>query len=97
MKKILVAVLGMLCATAIVVNAQDATTKPAKKKLTAEQQSLQKDMLAKYDTDKNGKLDKNERAAISKEDKEKMAKAGLTRTAKKPSDTTTGSTNAPAH
>jgi hypothetical protein len=87
MKKILVAVLGMLCATALVVNAQDATTtKPAKKKLTAEQEALQKEMLAKYDTDKNGKLDKTERAAISKEDKEKMTKAGLLKAPKKPAD-----------
>ena len=96
MKKILVAVLGMLCATALVVNAQDATTKPAKKKLTAEQEALQKEMLAKYDTDKNGKLDKTERAAISKEDKEKMTKAGLLKAPKKAGDTTAGSTNAPA-
>jgi hypothetical protein len=96
MKKILVAVLGMLCATAIVVSAQDAATKPAKKKLTAEQETLQKEMLAKYDTDKNGKLDKTERAAISKEDKEKMTKAGLTRAPKKAGNTTAGSTNAPA-
>ena len=85
MKKILVAVLGMLCATALVVNAQDAA-KPAKKKLTAEQEALQKEMLAKYDTDKNGKLDKTERAAISKEDKEKMTKAGLLKAPKKTGD-----------
>jgi len=100
MKKILVAVMGMLCATALVVNAQDATTpKPKKTKLTAEQQALQKDMLAKYDTNKDGKLDKNEKAAISKEDKEKMTKAGLLKTSKKNAlATTTGSsTNAPAH
>ena len=95
MKKILVAVLGMLCATAIVVNAQDAATpaKPAKKALTADQQALQKEMLAKYDTDKNGKLDKTERAAISKEDKDKMTKAGLLHAPKAPA---AASTNAPA-
>ncbi len=70
MKKILVAVMGMMSATALMVNAQDATaTKPAKKKLTAEQEVLQKDMLAKYDTDKNGKLSKTEITKISKEDK----------------------------
>jgi ABC-type transporter MlaC component len=98
MKKILVAVLGMVCATALIVNAQDATTapKPAKKVLTADQQALQKEMLAKYDTDKDGKLSKTERAAISKEDKDKMTKAGLMKAPKKASDTTAGSTNAPA-
>jgi hypothetical protein len=98
MKKILVAVMTMLCATALVVNAQDAA-KPKKKKLTAEQQSLQKDMLAKYDTNKDGKLDKTERAAISKEDKDKMTKAGLLKVPKKnaASQTTGSATNAPAN
>lgn len=85
--------MGMLCVTALVVNAQDA--KPEKKKLTAEQQALQKEMLAKYDTDKNGKLDKTERAKISAEDKDKMVKAGLTKTTKKPA-AGSSSTNAPA-
>lgn len=102
MKKISVAVMGILCATALVVNAQDATTtstKTKKTKLTAEQQALQKDMIAKYDTNKDGKLDKNEKAAISKEDKEKMTKAGLLKAPKKEAATTTtgSSTNAPAH
>jgi len=96
MKKILVAVMGLLCATAIVVHAQDATTtKPAKKKLTADQQALKKEMLEKYDTDKNGKLDKNERAAMSTEDKDKMIKAGLMK-APGSKKTDAASTNAPA-
>jgi len=98
MKKILVAVMGILCATALVVSAQDAS-KPKKAKLTAEQQALQKEMLAKYDTNKDGKLDKNEKAAISKEDKEKMTKAGLMKPSKKVAAPIPGgaSTNAPAH
>ena len=98
MKKILVAVMGILCATTLIVSAQDAA-KPKKAKLTAEQQALQKEMLAKYDTNKDGKLDKNEKAAISKEDKEKMTKAGLLKVPKKQATPTTGgsSTNAPAH
>lgn len=97
MKKILVAVAGILCATSLVVNARDAS-KPKKTKLTAEQQALQKDLLTKYDTNKDGKLDKNERAAISKEDKDKLVKAGLSKSAKKntASHTTGSSTNAPA-
>ena len=97
MKKILVAVMGMLCATALVVNAQDAPTKPAKKaKLTAEQQALQKEMLAKYDTDKNGKLNKTERAKMSKEDQEKMIKAGLLKAPKKATDAAASPVPAPA-
>jgi hypothetical protein len=98
MKKILVVAMGMLCATALVVSAQDATsTKPKKTKLTAEQQAVQKDMLAKYDTNKDGKLDKSEKAAISKEDKDKMTKAGLLKASKKhAAETADSSTNAPA-
>ena len=96
MKKLFVAALGLLCATAIVVQAQDAkpnqNNKP-KKELTAEQQTVMKEMLAKYDTNKDGKLDKEERAAISPADKEAMAKVGLGKPTKKATD---ASTNAPA-
>ena len=81
MKKILVAVMGILCATALVVQAQDV--KPAKKALTPEQETLNKEMLAKYDANKDGKLDKTERAKISKEDLDKMTKAGLLKASKK--------------
>jgi hypothetical protein len=100
MKKILIAVMGMLCATALVVSAQDATTttKPAKKpKLTAEQQTLKKEMLAKYDTDKNGKFSKAEQTKMTKEDKEKMTKAGLIKTPKKADAATPATPAAPAH
>ena len=75
MKKLIIATVALFCATAIVVQAQDAAPKKAKKELTAEQQTLQKDMLAKYDTNKDGKLDKTERAAMSAEDKAAYAKA----------------------
>jgi len=92
MKKLLVAALGLLCATAIVVQAQDA--KP-KKELTPEQQAVRKEMLAKYDTNKDGKLDKTERTAMTQEDKDKMAKAGLDKH-KKPAHPANASTNAPA-
>jgi Ni/Co efflux regulator RcnB len=80
MKKILIAVAAMLCATALIANAQDTQT--TKKKPTAEQKALKKEMLEKYDTDKNGKLDKEERSKISAEDKEKMTKAGLLKSKK---------------
>ena len=45
--------------------------------LTDEQKTVQKEMLKKYDKNNDGKLDKEERASISKEDKEKMQKAGF--------------------
>ena len=89
MKKLLVAALGLLCATAIMVQAQDA--KP-KKALTPEQQTVMKEMLAKYDTNKDGKLDKTEKAAMTQEDKDKMASVGLG----KPKKPAAPSTNAPA-
>jgi hypothetical protein len=99
MKKIMVALMGLLCATTLIANAQDAS-KPKKTKLTTEQKALQKEMLAKYDTNKNGKLDKNEKAAISQEDKDKMIKAGLLKASaskkKGASHSTGSSTNAPA-
>ena len=92
MKKLLVAAIGLLCATAIMVQAQDA--KP-KKELTPEQQTVMTEMLAKYDANKNGKLDKDERAAMTQEDKDKMIKVGLMK-AKKPAAPAEASTNAPA-
>ena len=95
MKKLLVASLALLCATAIMVQAQDAAPKKAKKALTPEQQTVQTEMLKKYDTNKDGKLDKAERAAMTQEDKDKMTKAGLG-TPKKPAHPADASTNAPA-
>jgi len=77
MKKILVVIAGVICATAIAVHADDATPKKHGKKMTDEQKQVMKDMLEKYDTNKDGKLDKEEKAKISAEDKEKMQKAGL--------------------
>ena len=69
MKKLLVVALGLLCAAAITVQAQDAAPKKAKKALTAEQQKVKDELLAKYDTNKDGKLDKAEKEAMSGEDK----------------------------
>ncbi|MDB6111002.1 MAG: hypothetical protein JWR69_2752 [Pedosphaera sp.] len=74
MKKFLVTTLGVLCAMAVVVQAQD---KP-KHKLTDEQKALRKEMTEKYDANKDGKLDKDELSKVSKEDKDKLEKAGVT-------------------
>ena len=92
MKKLFAVAAGLLCATALLVNAQDA--KPPKKELTPEQQAVMKEMLAKYDANKNGKLDKDERAKITKEDKDKMTKVGLMK--EKPAHHADAATNAPA-
>jgi len=68
----LLAIAGILCAFALTANASEG-----KHKLTPEQKALRKEIIEKYDTNKNGKLDKQERAKISKEDKERLEKAGL--------------------
>ena len=54
-----------------------AATYHAKRVLTPEQKTLLKEMLEKYDANKDGKLEKKERAKMTKEDKEKCKKAGL--------------------
>ena len=97
MKKLLVAALTLVCASALVVQAQDA--KPKHAKMTDEQKALMKEMVTKYDTNKDGKLDKTERAAMSQEDKDKMAKAGLTHSKKKAADAAPAApaTTAPAN
>ena len=75
MKKLIIAAVALCCATAIMVQAQDATPKKGKKKMTPEQTQLMTEMVAKYDTNKDGKLDKTEKAAMSQEDKDAWAKA----------------------
>lgn len=79
MKKLLLTTL-VCTAFAVAVRAED-DKKPAekggKRQMTEEQRTLMKDLRAKYDTNKDGKLDAEERKAISAEDKEKMNKAGL--------------------
>ena len=69
MKKSLVTLVGLLCALALTVSAADAKKK--KEPLTDDQKALQKEMLEKYDTSKDGKLDKAERAKMTKEEKKK--------------------------
>ena len=91
---------ALLCASVLMIHAQDANATPpaktGKKQLTPEQQTVMNEMLAKYDTNKDGKLDKTERAAMSQEDKDKMAKAGLLKGKKSAAPATDTTTNAPA-
>jgi len=74
MKKIAAIALG-LCLLGTVTYAKNGDKEHAKP--TAEQKQLRKDMLEKYDTNKDGKLDKEEKSKISAEDKEKLEKAGM--------------------
>jgi hypothetical protein len=84
MKKLILAVVAALCATALVAQAQDAAApaKKAKKELTAEQ----KELLAKYDTNKDGKLSKEEKAAMTAEDKAKWGPANGKKKAASPAE-----------
>ena len=79
MKKLLVAccLTGVLAFAAQADDTKKDSEAKAKPTPSAEQKALRKEMTAKYDTNKDGKLDKEERAKISAEDKEKMEKAGL--------------------
>jgi hypothetical protein len=79
MKKLLVVMLGFALLTPILSNAADAEKKEQKKEMKA----LRKELLEKYDTNKDGKLDKEEKAKISADDKEKAEKAGLIAAKKK--------------
>ena len=72
MKKLLVTIAIVVCGVALSANAAEG-----KRKLTDEQKALRKELVAKYDTNKDGKLDKSEKAKMSKEDKERSSKAGL--------------------
>jgi hypothetical protein len=65
MKKLIALLTVAACAVAF------TATAAGKKALTDDQKAL----LEKYDTNKDGKLDKGERAAASAEDKEKIEKA----------------------
>jgi hypothetical protein len=57
-----------------------------KGQLTEEQLNLMIELRAKYDTNKDGKLDDAERNAMTAEDKERMAKAGFIARKKKDKD-----------
>jgi hypothetical protein len=73
MKKLLVIALGLLVAGTVSVNA----AKGSKKSMTPEQQKLKTEMVEKYDANKDGKVDEQEAAKISDEDKTKMKEAGV--------------------
>lgn len=83
MKKIAILALGLLAATALTVNAAE---KKPKAPLTPEAEKLQKELVEKYDANKNGKLDPDEIEKISEEDKKKAKDAGLPLGGKKKKD-----------
>jgi hypothetical protein len=72
MKKLFVTMLGLVCALSLTANAAEGE----KHKLSAEDKAARKELVDKYDTNKDGKLDKEERSKMTKEDKEKWEKVG---------------------
>ncbi len=80
MKKLLVAMCS-LALLALSAHAADGDVKkeggdkPKKPELTAEQKAVKKELTDKYDANKDGKLDKDERAKMSDEDKAKWKAA----------------------
>lgn len=73
MKKVIIA-LCLSCSVIIAARAAEGEAKKEhseKAKPTAEQKALRKELVEKYDTNKNGKLDKEERSKMSSEDQEK--------------------------
>ena len=59
------------CAVALTAKAAEGQ----KKEMTSEQKEVMKEMLAKYDANKDGKIDKEERSKMTKEDKQKWSQA----------------------
>lgn len=68
MKKLIIIAVGLALVGNVSVFA-------AKKEPTAEQKKLKEEMVAKYDTNKDGKVDKDEAAKISDADKAKLKEA----------------------
>ena len=79
MKKLLVIALGILVAGTVSVNA----AKGSKKSMTPEQENLKKEMVEKYDANKDGKVDEQEAAKVDRADKKKMKEAGVKLTSAK--------------
>jgi hypothetical protein len=72
MKKLLLAAFCVCTAFVLSLSAAEG-----KKELTDDQKKVQKEMIEKYDKNKDGKIDGDERKDMSKEDKKKMSDAGL--------------------
>jgi hypothetical protein len=81
MLRAVILAIGLSSALALVANAQDEKKpeSPKRPPLTEDQKALRKELVEKYDKDKDGKLSPEERKSISEEDRAKMQKAGLGR------------------
>ena len=70
MNKIFLTSLGLICAFALSASAGQGKKNQA---LTDDQKTLKKEMLEKYDANKDGKLDRSEKSKMTKEDKKKWS------------------------
>jgi hypothetical protein len=70
MKKLLTAVC-VICALAVAAQAEEGKETKKKHELSPEAKAI----IEKYDTNKDGKLDKEEKAKMTAEDKEKLKQA----------------------
>ena len=83
MKHLLVAVYSLCLAGSLIAARADDTSTSTKstttehKAPTEAQKTARKDLVEKYDANKDGKLDREEMKKFSDEDKEKAKKAGL--------------------
>jgi hypothetical protein len=79
MLRALILAVGLVSCLALTATADDEKKPetPKRGQLTEEQRTVRKEMIAKYDKNKDGKLDAEERKSISAEDKEKLKQAGL--------------------
>jgi len=77
MKKMWVLAIVALCATAMAVSAAQKNNGAAKRQMTPEQKQVWDEIVKKYDANGDGKLDKDEKAKISADDKKKMKDVGL--------------------
>ena len=67
--------LALLLVSALASTVQAGEKGKKHQPASAEQKAVRKQMLEKYDTNKDGKLDKDEKSKMSAEDKEKLKKA----------------------
>jgi hypothetical protein len=101
MKRLSLIIAGFCLAATLSLRAADetpTTEKPATKQhrtRTPEQKALLKEITTKYDANKDGKLDKEERQKISSEDKARLKKAGLNPRARGKGAKKSGSTTTP--
>jgi len=67
MKKLLIAI-GLASALVLGVQAAETESKKKQPSAAAEQKAARKALIEKYDTNKNGRLDKKERSQMTPED-----------------------------